>query len=536
MGSTITQSKRNYWLFGLFAILISNAILLYLPVIRGYYILGSGDVLTHIGYMKDILQTSSILKNHYPIEHILGVSIHLFSGLSLPDIVFFIPPFFSFFYIFSIYLVGKTIFKNKLELMIFISISSILMFGNLELAFTPNSQAFILTSLLLFLTLKIYYGTNDKKYYVLLLLISLLIVFYHPLVTFMIILMLCLFQIMQYILEKYEKKILKKIYFTYNIFFMFAVFSLWSAYLSILVSVAKPIIIRIFGEETVESELQKNVVLISKVNVDPIYLLKLILNVYGQSIILGILSIISIGLILKSIQNQKKRWNFLKGISVVGYIVFLTLSIGMFFSSSLFGFSRIYSFATIFSLLLIPIGISLFLDNNPSEKKLTRKTIIKLLGVIIIFSSVAYFSLFNLYYSPIIKSPNLQVTKSDYFGMSTFFTYRNESLPLLESGIVSYRFYDAKYGYSARMSSNLEEKYMIPPDHFGYQNESLSLNFYNNSKYLLLNDLGRGWNPHINPEFEYKWSFRPKDFEQLKFDNKIQQVYSNRNLEIFLLP
>ena len=69
LGSAVTQSKKNYWVFGLCAILISNAILLFLPVIRGYYIYGSGDVLTHIGYMKEILRTFSIGTNHYPVDH-----------------------------------------------------------------------------------------------------------------------------------------------------------------------------------------------------------------------------------------------------------------------------------------------------------------------------------------------------------------------------------------------------------------------------------------------------------------------------------
>ncbi len=184
---------------------------------QGYYIYGSG-LLTHIGYMNDILQTSSILSNPYPVDHILGVIIHLFCGFAY-KVAFFIPPFFSFFYIFSMYLVGKTIFQNKMELIIFVTLSSILIFGNLELAFTPNSQAFLLTSLILYLTFKIYYDTNNKKYHILLILLCFLIVFYHPLVTLMIILILCLMHITQYILEKYNKKIFKKVNFTYTIFF-----------------------------------------------------------------------------------------------------------------------------------------------------------------------------------------------------------------------------------------------------------------------------------------------------------------------------
>jgi hypothetical protein len=76
---------------------------------------------------------------------------------------------------------------------------------------------------------------------------------------------------------------------------------------------------------------------------------------------------------------------------------------------------------------------------------------------------------------------------------------------------------------------------MIPPDHFAYQNETLSQNFYSNSKYLLINYRGREFYPHMYPEFKNNWRFLPGDFEQLKYDSKIQQIYSNKNLEIFMI-
>jgi hypothetical protein len=128
------------------------------------------------------------------------------------------------------------------------------------------------------------------------------------------------------------------------------------------------------------------------------------------------------------------------------------------------------------------------------------------------------------------------VPRSDYIGMNTFLSYRNESLPILELGLVSYRFVDALYGKSAARLNIYENKNMAPPNHFGYQNETLSGIFYQKSKYVVVNDQGRRKNPYMNPEFENKWSFSPKDFEQLKSDPKINQVYSNYNLEIFMLP
>jgi hypothetical protein len=533
LGSAITRSEKNYWLFGLFAILVSNALLLILPMIREYYIYGDADVLTHVGYMNDILRTSSIGGNHYPIDHLLGVTIHLLSGLSLPVIIHIIPPLFSFFFILSMYFVGKAIFLNKYERMILVLLASILMFGNWNVNFTPNSQAIFLVPLILYLAFKIYYGVNTNKYYILLLLISSLIVFYHPLVTIMVILILCLMQVMEYFLERYLNRSLKKVNFTYIIFFMVALFSIWSSYLIMATDLMLPIIGRLFGNENIESEFQKNFGIVSKVSIDPLYLIKLIFNVYGQWILLGILSLLSIGLILKSIKNQKTDSKFYQGFFVLGYVMCLILSIAMLFVNGSFDFGRVYSFATLFSLLLIPIGISLFLYNNPNNLSSARK-IITFLGVILIIFWVTYFSTFNLYYSPTIKYANQQVPKSDYLGMSTFFSMRDDSLPILELGVSSFRFFDAIYGASAeRVNIDAIEEKAVPPDHFGYQNATIFGEFLNNSKFVILNDKGRGFYQHMYPEFKNNWRFLPGDFEQLKFNNKIQQIYSNKNLEIF---
>jgi hypothetical protein len=249
-------------------------------------------------------------------------------------------------------------------------------------------------------------------------------------------------------------------------------------------------------------------------------------------------------------KNQEIKPTFYLGFLMIGYIAFLILSVIMLFINGSFGFERIYSHATFFSLLLVPTGAYYFLYKNPTpyleriiknvdygiDESFTRKRIIKLLGIFFIVFCITYFSTFNLYHSPIIKYTNQQITESDYIGMSTFFIYRNESLPILESGPISYRFDNAIYGYTdSRLHVFDDSPRFIPPDHFGYQNETLSRIFYADSKYLLVNDRGRGLNLHVNPEFESKWSFSPGDFERLKSDDKIQQVYSNRNLEIFVV-
>jgi len=536
IGSAMTQSRKNYWLFGLGVILISNILLLFLPIIRGYFIYGIGDVPSHIGFIKDILLTSNIGDNHYPIIHLLGISIYFICGLSLPDITLIIPVFFSLFFILSMYFVGKTIFRNTFELLIFVLLSSILMWGSSQLSFVPNSQAFFLVPFIIYLALKMFHGSNTKKFYFLLLLISFIIVFYHPLVTVMIILILCFMQFTQYIQGKYEKVTVKKVNYTYAIIFIVAVFSIWSTYLQMATNVVEPIIFRLLGDMRIESELQKNVNLISQVNFDPIYLLKLVLNFYGKTITLGILSLLCIVIILKAMKDHKTKPDFYLGFSIMGFIVIFLLSIALLLLNSSFGFGRIYGFANLFSFLLIPTGIHLFLLNDSREKTLTGKKIIKLTGVIFVFFCLTYFSLFSLYLSPIVKTPNQQLPRSDYIGLNTFFTFRDESLPVLEYQPPVNRIYDALYGQSTpRENIYFNNPIMIPPDHFGYQNETLSRNLFNTSRYLLVDDFGREFYPQIYPEFKNNWRFLAEDFERLKSDSKIQQVYSNRNLEIFVL-
>lgn len=536
LGSIMSRQEKNYWHFGLGAILLVNAILLFMPIIRGYFMYGWFDVLTHIGYMRDILNTSGIGENFYPAAHILGVTVHLFSGLSLADVTLILPLFFSFFFMVSLYFMGKTIFQTRTELLLLVIVASLLLWGNGQLAFVPNAQAFFLVPLILYLAFKMYYGKNNIKYQFLLLLASFLLVFYHPLVTIMVIMILALMQIMLYIQEKSEKRTAKKVNYLYSIFFILTIFSIWSTYIAMATYVMKPIIGRIFGDENVQSELQKNMEVISQVNVDPLYLIKLILNVWGKSILLGVVSLLCVILILRSMRDKKTKSFFYKGVAVTGFVIFFILSIFMLVSNASFGFGRIYAFANLFSLIVIPCGIYLFVYGNTEKKPAAGRQIVKLLGVLFVFFCLTYFATFNLYYSPIIKQPNEQVPESNYLGMNTFFSIRDDSLSVFELGVVSNRFYDAIFGYSApRWNIYFNSKNFIPPNHFGYQNQTLSGSFYNSTKYLLVNDKQRRLNPYMNPEFEDKWSFTPEDFERIRSDPGVHLVYTNKDLEIFLL-
>jgi hypothetical protein len=167
----------------------------------------------------------------------------------------------------------------------------------------------------------------------------------------------------------------------------------------------------------------------------------------------------------------------------------------------------------------------------------TIKGVIILSIIMVLFVSTTYFSLFNLYPSPMVKQTNPEVTKSEFYGMDTFFTYRNQSIWVLEYLPSSFRYHDALYGESAKkINIGRYDPYSFPPDHFGYLNQNLSEYFYGESRYLLTDDRGRGFYSHVYPgEFTDLRRFLPEDFVQLNFDDKVQKIYSNRNLEVFVV-
>jgi hypothetical protein len=525
------EQDKSKWIWGILIIFLANSILLFMPLIRGYLNFGSGDVLTHIGWMKDIIRTGYVSSsNMYPIDHILGVILNFFTGLSFQEITMIIPALFSLFFIVSFYLLSTVIFSKQSERLLLVLFASILMFGNLNMAFAPNAQAFMVLPFLLYLLFKSNTFEGDQIFSILLIIICTTLVFFHPLVTLISISIFILLKIPSLISKKLDitgafNKNLNKL-----IFLLIVLFSSWTSYLYVLAKTAQPIFETITGSSEYTTEFQSYSNILGEVHVDISYLVRLIISIYGQEIILGILSLIcAFYLLLKVIRGEK-----ISNISLIALISFLTLfiiSIFMFFINGIFGFNRIYYCAMIFSIILIP---SMWFMMNSDFKTNIILTRIVLLAVL---AAIVWISMFNLYFSPITKQVNQQVTKSEYFGMITFYKYRDESYQILEYGLSQDRMYDAIYGRDYPRTNVVfsASDSLMPPDHFGYNMTSSLGSFYNEPHYFLLTNAGKFYYPNIYPEFPQKWRFDANDFERLKTDVSVQQIYDNGNLDIRLI-
>lgn len=529
-------SKTDAWKYGILVAITADIILLTLPIARNYYIFGRADVLSHVGLIKDIMNNGLIGQNMYPMNHILVTITSFVSGvefISNINTIFslFIILFF-FIYILFAYLLLKTFestFLSKLSLVILI----IPIFSTFNTLFAPYAQFIFLIPLFLYLYFKSRLNKEKKiEINILTVMMGIFITFFHPLGTLLTIAILLVIEFSRIVAKRGK---LWKLEFngfdkSYNLIrkpfsivtLMLIIFFMWQTYAYFLVNSIKTIYDWLIGE-TGSSQFEQYSGTIAYAQVSILELIKSGLYRYGQWIILILISLIIILYLQK-----KKKINFQKMIYSLEFIFFSLLSILIFLSANIFGFRRIIAISMIFS-----SGLFYYFLKTFSKKELLKNNYIKHSFLSLILIGVIYFSIFNLYYSPLVQSPNEQLLKSDYIGMEHFFNVRNDDIYALELGLYQAQLHESIYGWNHEKKRLYWGESGIPIDHFGYDNYTSFSSSYNKT-YILINDIGKYSYPELYPNYPDRWRFTDSDFKKLNSDPALQSIYQNGNLEVYL--
>ena len=525
---------KSQLIFGLLVIFLVDLILFFMPLIRGYLNYGSGDVLTHIGLMKDIIRTGNFgSTNIYPVDHILGTTVSYFTGLSTQQITLIIPVFFTFFSIVSFYLLSRIVFSNQSERLLLLTLVTIP--SGSALAFMPSVQAAMLLPFFIYLIFKINFLEESGSFNFILIIMSILFVFFHPLQVIFIFLVLIIFKITSI----NQKRFIITNFFNKNINFLIILlpilFFSWNSYLYILTKNIKMILDIAFGSSEHISEFSSYSNIISKVNIDYFYLFDLFMKIYGQIFLICILSfVLSFFIFYKFIKHEKIPYILLIASSC--FLFFFSLAMMGLLTVWNFGFHRFLSFALTFGIILIPPS---WLEINRKIRcKLKLNILFSFITTLGILAIIIWISFFNIYSSPIIKQDNQQVTYSEYYGMISFFQNRDENYEIIEYGLSQDRIYDAIYGReyprkNVQYYSSMEKGH--PPDHFNAQENCSLGTYYSDEKYLIITNKGKFFYQNVYPEFSEKWRFYPSDFIRLEFDPSVEKIYYNDYLDIKLI-
>jgi hypothetical protein len=535
----ITQfNAKSNKIIGLafFSLVLSGIILSLLPMLRGYYSYGRGDVLTHIGWMNTIQELRSFRNLHYPLNHILGVSFADITGIGLFDTSMIIPAFFSLTLILSIYALAIEILPSRKQRIIAIAIGSMLILGGNHISFAPFQQSVFLLPIAFFSLSKVIKNECSSRFKLIFIVFLIVLTLYHPLSSILLIIVL----LMIVILRKFDTMMRSDGASTtpagISKFLLGAIsiasitYLSWQAYLILLKRQVNSIIDSILHDDG-SSQLANYVNIITTNDLSFTNFIVHLFSVYGTYIILFAIAIF--GLLLLLVGWLRHKQSISPTIRIFGAIFLLFLGIAAFelVFSLVLGMNRYLAYSALVAIFLIPL---IYYDKGIKSLMATLKKFERPL-ILVFLTSILIVSMANLYASPFVRLSNYQVTESEMAGMDHLFQNCDSSVEIFELGLSQFRFFDALYGNHVKHIGT-SWGYPIPPDHFGYGSETSWTGNKTQSKYMIINEVGRYSYPNIYPDFPERWRFIESDFERLNADMNITKTYFNGNLEIYYIP
>jgi hypothetical protein len=539
------QNKR-IWLIGIIAIIIPIIILIFMPYFRGYMTYGRGDHLTHIGIIKNILQTGMIDKEiFYPNLHFLTTSTILITGSDVISVCNFISRFFFFLFPISLYLLFRQFFKNKnlIKLALIIA-SSLLFFGSLSNYMAPWWQSVLLTPIILYLYFKRSNSKDSMSFSFLLIVVIASYVLYHPLNSILLILVFIfltiifyLYPILKIINVRESPNILLKEK-SFNIaFFSILIFATWYFSFSYIIGNFYRVYSTIFHNTDI-SYIQSQMGMVNTYKPQIVDLIKIALFKYGVFLIItSTLFFYLIYILIRQLRKKEKlRLNFNIMFSGLFFFLFASIASLGILSNLIVEWERYAIWTYLFSFILITPLIYMSIINNKYEKNKFkfRSRAFRSIFLCIILIGLLISSIFTFYISPITRDYNHQVTAMEFQGMKWTLDHRNNKILIDQIGIEQWRFFDA-IDYHKVSESETLRKSIRPPDHFNYNNKTSLGSNYNVYRYLVISYFGKIYYQQVYPDYKIKWKYGPEDFENLQNDNTVNRIYVNGEFEAYMI-
>lgn len=527
-----TKGYRNgrVWLIGLFILIISRLVLLFLPYIRGYVSWG-GDNIAYLGMIKDILNNGNFTNaNFYPITHVFLSSIITTTGISESIVANLSTAFITIVFILSTYLLaGK--YGKRIQLLAVVIAGSVMLTNIYNVILSPNGWTFFFLPLLFYF----YFSQDRMQYRILFYILLIMYPFFHPLSSLMVVLALAVFELIRFYFSKNKQ---------------FSVTAPVSLPIGICVVVEFVIFVSwVFAHRTFDANIQNlwNQIIagqssgkltelgssLDKINVHGLDFVLLLLKMFGAEIILLVLSIIGILWIFKKIRQHKRE--------IRAQYLFMLSSIliiwGLFYAAYLLGFPgfsslgagqvdrRFLGYVDIFIPIFASLGMFLLLKTNKFK-------IFIQMGLAVLIVCASIISIVSLYFSPYIKQPNLQITSMDMAGTQWFIDRKSSQY---SSVYIATNPTDLVRGIIGLEATIKRDDYISNAklvDHFGYADfNKIGLEYIQN-QYLVIST-------HDKVVYSTVWKevgrYNDDDFVHLGEDASVNSLYSNGEMKIYYI-
>jgi len=397
-----------------------NTYLLMIPFIKGYYIYGKGDTLTHLGNILNIIINKNLNpRNIYPILHIYGTILIYILSVDLNHISYLIVQIFYFMYIlFCINLVIKLVKKTDIFLYNLIP----LYFSYAFTQIGPNFRSIFIFPLILFFVTRYTINKNQKDL-ICYFLLSVLVLLFHPASFLIIIVTLIVFYF------------IRASYFHFNqtgeqdrgnilllCFISLVIFILWTIYIKY--NIFNDIYLRIYDNilSFENSALYENYLIpLNKTNLTLYYKFYLLLNRYGIFLILylftGAIMLYNLFLIFIKKIHQQSIYIYTI-LTIFTFVISILYLINDFIVTDM---ARI----TQMSIILCPILIIIFYKYGINNKINYNKLKI-FMFIFILLTSIL--NVYTIYSSPRTKIKNFQFSRFELYGIRWVINNRNDEI------------------------------------------------------------------------------------------------------------
>ena len=514
--------------------------------------------MTHIGSIKDIIQTGNIgEENIYPGVHLLGASLLDITKLNVQALANLLFVSWSIVYLLGTYLLATVITSRRGQVLLITAFACPLVFSHFHTTLHPSYYSLFLTPLLLYFIHRAEnLQTGQTANILIVIILSLAMVIAHPMTAIFVISILLAFSIAKfiycYIINRQELSGKNTgIPGDLTILIMIgAFFSLWyfvaNDFLYITGSVVQAYDILFLGLGETPLEEQSGQMIESGISI--YQLIEVFIHRYSAITIYGIISVIAVALTMITVLRRKAQLEPTHFTYSIVFIIALAITL---FSLLAFNLEREIARISRFFLMVAPIisGLVIYEFINRGNRqavhflklKISRTVFVGLITILIV--GVCTLSILNIYGSPRTVVWNGQITRMGIDGSVWFLENRNESTQIVTDNVAVGRFNDFNFGANGQPFDGTDWVPPIVSSHFGHDITSsifdtlVANTFWNTpgpSAYLVTSEFGREEILYHEPSVRRSHNqYIQTDYARLREDTAIAQIYSNNEFEVW---
>lgn len=537
------RPNRTHRVVGLSLAGMSIITIVALPIIRGYYWVGEGDSLTHVGYALDIQNGLLPLQGfRYPAVHTIGILTSAVTGVSLFQSFLIVIPIFVLLFFLFVPLAVRELVLNLSTIIVGVFSGLFLLqmnFLGVHMHIHPTSQALMIVPLVLFLFIT---GSlrSDRRLFLLFVAAVTALILAHPQQAANLLILLSSMTVIALIHSLSGTGDYRIGYWDILVPTLAtgALFWLWVGNLA--------------GFETAFASFVSNLLLVETGTATEVTTRSVSLSQIGGSIEGIFLKIFSVALLYCLLTGStmiegfthlfitrsdvNRKWltipdtcNKTRTVLIL-YLLFGIVSIICIFLAYLVAnitsqYFRHYGFMMVIVSITGSIPLAQILTDLSDRFRLPSTNAV--FAIVVLFLLLLSFPV--IHPSPYIYQTTGHVTEAQMEGYETAFNYSHEEISYSIVRSSPDRYGDAIYGTTGKSLENYREgSSKTVPDHFADQNLR---SYFDNPEYLAITEADRVRDGDVYKGFR----FSTQDFRYLDNEPGIDKIHSNGGFDIYLI-